>query len=507
MMKRIPLIDDAFLRLESRRMPLHIGMLMLFEPPADATEDFAENIFTRLKEYTTTVPPFNQCLVRRKGMHYWEEDKDFDLEQHFVHLSLPEPGRIRELLSMVSRVHCGHLDRSYPLWRMYLIEGIEDGRIAIYLKIHHAMVDGVSGMKMLMSSMSTDAKMSTVMPPPWANSVKKSSTSQPLPVPTPTVGSISAVRSLARTGIKAGTKSVANIAKELRKSFNDFWHHNPDFALGGQAPRCLFNEKISGSRRFAAQSYSMPRIKAVAQAYGGSSNDVILAMCASALRRYLEVRGELPEAPLLAAVPVSVRREGHHSDAANEVAFTMAQLATDVSDPAERMRAIKSCMDYNKERINQLSPGELTAYAAMMLLPGATNTLLGYSPNKTLANVVISHVPGPRQDMYWQGAKLSGLYPASLIIDGGALNITIISRHDFVDFGIIACRKTVPQVQRLLDYLEDGLSELEATLKPKSTSPKAQAKSKPRVRKARATSASSANSAKEKPKTASTAQS
>lgn len=476
-MKRIPLIDDAFLRLESRRMPLHVGVLMLFEPPPGAGKDFAASIAARLRKYTTTAPPFNQCLVRRNGLHYWEEDTDFDLDQHFVDLSLPEPGRIRELLAMVSRVHAGHLDRAYPLWRIHLIQGIEGGRIAVYVKIHHAVVDGVSGIKMLIDSMSTDADTSTTMPPPWSIGVKKSDAPQPLPVPTPAAGGISALRALSREGFVAGSKSITQVMQELRATFRDFREQNPDLAVPGRAPRCLFNGKITGSRRFAAQSYSMPRIKAVAEAYGASSNDVILAMCASALRRYLEVRNELPDVPLIASVPVSLRGKGQQSDAANEVAFTMAQLATHLDDPAQRMQAIKDSMTYNKQRINKLSAGEFTTYVALMMLPGAVSSLLGNAPDKALANVCISHVPGPRQDLYWQGAKLIGLYPVSLVIDGGAINITIVSRHDFVDFGIIVCRKTVPEVQRLLDYLEDGLSELEATLQrpaaPKPVSGKA----------------------------------
>ena len=129
-MKKLALIDDAFLRLENRRQPLHIGVLMMLKPPADAAPDFAYQLADRLRQHTETAPPFNQKLVSKRGLHYWEEDNHFDLNHHFVHLALPKPGRIRELLAMVSRVHSGHLDRSYPLWRMYLIEGLEDGRIA-----------------------------------------------------------------------------------------------------------------------------------------------------------------------------------------------------------------------------------------------------------------------------------------------------------------------------------------------------------------------------------------
>jgi diacylglycerol O-acyltransferase len=198
----------------------------------------------------------------------------------------------------------------------------------------------------------------------------------------------------------------------------------------------------------------------VADTLDATLNDVVLAMCAGALRRYLVDRGELPKKALTAAVPVSIRRPD--SDAGNEVAFTMTTLATNLRDPAKRLQAIKSGMDYNKERLRKLSPGQVMAYTAAIMIPGQLNSLLGRSRDSELGNVVISHVPGPRKTMYWQGAKLAGLYPISLNIDGGALNITLVSRHDFVDFGLIACRKAVPSVQRLLEYLEEELVALEA---------------------------------------------
>ncbi|AXQ30726.1 wax ester/triacylglycerol synthase family O-acyltransferase [Solimonas sp. K1W22B-7] len=457
-MKRLAMVDDTFLRFESRRQPLHIGMLMLFEPPAGAGKEFPAQVAERLKQSTRAAPPFNQRLVRRGGLHYWEQDDEFDLAHHFVHLSLPQPGRIRELLAMVSRVHGGHLDRAYPLWRIYLIEGLEDGRFAVYLKIHHSVVDGVAGIRMLINMMSTDAEASRQLPPPWEVGTRRSETN-PLPIPTRTAGGLSALRSLTREGLKAFTP----VLRELRSSFQDFRAKNADLVVGGQAPRCLLNQQVSGTRRFAAQSYATPRMKAVAKAYNATLNDVILAMCGGALRRYLQDLDELPDKPLVAAVPVSVRRD--HTALGNEVAFTLAHLATHLDDPAARIVAIKSCMDYNKERIRRLSPAQLVTYASLMLMPGAVNALLGLTPDKALGNIVISHVPGPRQTMYWQGARLSGLYPASLLIDSAALNITIISRHDTVDFGLIACRKTVPHMQRLLEYLEDALTELEGTIK------------------------------------------
>jgi diacylglycerol O-acyltransferase len=426
---------------------------MLFEPPADAPADFAARLAERLRQSTRAAPPFNRRLVRRRGVHYWVEDEEFDLAHHFVHTSLPKPGRIRELLALVSRVHGGHLDRAYPLWRLYLIEGIEDGRIALYMKVHHALMDGITGIRMLTDMMATSAAESLKRPPPWEVVRAKSDA---LPLPTPALGGVSALRALARDGVR----SVEPLVRELIGTLKDFREGKAELAVAGRAPRVVFNQKVSATRRFAAQSYATARIRKVAAAFEATTNDVILAMCSGALRRYLLDLGQLPPRPLITAVAVSVRRE--HSTRANEVAFTMVSLATDLEDPAARLRAIRAGMDYNKRRIRALSPGQFMAHSALMLMPGAASLLLGLAPGSALANLVISHVPGPRVPMYWQGARLTGLYPVSLVVDSGALNITLVSRQDFVDFGLIACRRSVPHMQRLLDHLEAALAELEA---------------------------------------------
>jgi len=279
-----------------------------------------------------------------------------------------------------------------------------------------------------------------------------------LPVPTPAVEWFAAVRGLARGGVRA----VAPVLAEVRDTFREVRNHDPDIALVGQAPRSLLNGKISATRRFAAQQYSTPRMRAGAAALGATLNDVGLAMCGGALRRYLLGLDALPEKPLIAGVPVSIRRD--NTAAGNEVAFTITHLATHLEDPVERLLAIKRCMDKSKHGLRKFSPGQVMAYAGLMLMPGALRTLLSRSSERALGNVVVSHVPGPREDLYWQGCRLAGLYPASLLLDTLALNITVISRHDFVDFGLIACRKSVPQVQRLLDYLEDELAALEAAV-------------------------------------------
>lgn len=457
-MKRLSPIDTAFLLMERRQQPLHVGALMLCRPPKDAPIDFASQLAERLRKSTCAAPPFNRRLGGGMAVKFWAEDQDFDLAHHFVHLALPQPGRIRELLAMVSRVHSAHLDRAYPLWRIYLIEGLEDGRIALYSKIHHALVDGIAGIRLIMKSMSSSIEESLRMPPPWEVRTRKTPFAPPLPVPTPGAGSVNALSRLAGSGYKL----VPAVIRQLRQTLHDAHEKHPEAITSLQAPRCILNQKVSGSRRFAAQSYSTPRIRAIARRFDATVNDVVLALCGAALRRYLLELDALPQQPLIAIVPVSTRRDD--SDSGNEVAFALASLATHLESPAARVLAVKASMDYSKERLRQMTPAQVLAYSAALLTPGALAWLTGLDRKFTIANTVISHVPGPRETLYWQGCQLEGIYPASLVLDDFALNITLISRHDFIDFGIIACRKSLPRVQRLLEYIEDAIEELETAL-------------------------------------------
>lgn len=451
-MHKLSPLDSMFLFLERRHAPFHVGALSLFRPPEGAPPDFAAKLAERLSQFTRAGSPFDRRLAGRVGLDFWEQDPHFDLAHHFVHLALPKPGRIRELLAMVSRVHSAHLDRAYPLWRTYLIEGLADGRIAVYTKVHHSVVDGVAGIRLMLKSMSPDALASAEMPPPWGMRPSGARSAS-------TVPAVAGFRALAGLALQ-GRHSVPAVFSQIRRTVRDFRARHPDLVTSFQAPRCMFNQHITGSRRFAAKSYSTARIKAVGAKLNGTTNDVVLALCAGALRRYLLNQGALPEEPLIAAVPVSIRRDD--SDAGNEVAAALVSLATHLSDPLQRFKAIKGSMDYNKERIRQMTPAQLLAYTAAMLAPGLLTLLPGVK--HTIANVVISHVPGPREPVYWQGCLLEGIYPASLLLDGFALNITLISRHDKVDFGLLACRRSVPRMQRLLAYIEDSLVELEAAV-------------------------------------------
>ena len=450
-MRPVGLVDQGFLWLERRNQPMHVAGLQLLSPSPD-DPDFVERSVELARNATTAHAPFNQRLVRRGGMWFWDVDREFDVESHFHHLALPKPGRVRELLALVSKLHGNLMDRTKPLWEMYLISGLEDGRVALYTKIHHALVDGVAATRMLIRQMSEDPSERSLIPL-WSMERKKRDASTdekktgPFAVLAQAVG-------LGRQQLGA----IPTVAREVMRSLRP--GKDTDQVSPFQAPRSILNQRISGARRFAAQSYSFKRMRAAGKALDATINDVTLAMCASALRQYLLDLDALPEKPLVAMVPVSMRKDD--SESGNQVAMVLANLATDVADPRERLDAIIRSMKASKERFGRMSQLEIMNYLAVVMAPSSINMATGIAPTWQAFNITISNVPGPKKRLYFNGARMDGTYPVSIVLDGQALNITLTSYGEDMEIGLIACRRTLPHMQKLLQYLEDALVELEA---------------------------------------------
>ncbi|MGC8119768.1 WS/DGAT/MGAT family O-acyltransferase [Marinobacter sp. VGCF2001] len=444
--------DQLFLWLEKRQQPMHVGGLQLFSFPEDAPDNYVAQLAEQLRRKTEVTGPFSQRLSYRLGQPVWVEDEHLDLEHHFRFEALPTPGRIRELLSFVSAEHSHLMDRERPLWEVHLIEGLKDRQFALYTKIHHSLVDGVSAMRMATQMLSEDPTEQG-LPPIWdlpcLTRDNRATERQSL--------WHSVAHILGLTGRQLGT--IPTVTRELLKTVNQA-RKDPAYDSVFQAPRCVLNQKITGSRRFAAQSWCLKRIRAVCKAYGTTVNDVVTAMCAAALRTYLMNRDALPEKPLVAFVPVSLRRED--SSGGNQVGVILANLHTDVHKAGERLLMIHRGMDEAKQRYRHMSPEEIVNYTALTLAPAAFHLLTGLAPKWQTFNVVISNVPGPSRPLYWNGAKLEGMYPVSIDMDRLALNMTLTSYNDQVEFGLIGCRRTLPSLQRMLDYLEQGLAELES---------------------------------------------
>ncbi|AMQ89005.1 MULTISPECIES: WS/DGAT/MGAT family O-acyltransferase [Marinobacter] len=450
-MKPLSPTDQLFLWLEKRQQPMHVGGLQLFSFPEGAPDDYVAQLADELRQKFEVTPPFNQRLSYKLGQPVWVEDEHLDLEHHFRFEALPTPGRIRELLAFVSAEHSHLMDRERPMWEVHLIEGLKDRQFAIYTKVHHSLVDGVSAMRMA-TRMLSDNPEDTGLPPIW--DLPRRARPDRDDAGSSLWHSIAHV--LGMSGKQLGT--IPTVAKELLKTINQA-RKDPAYDSIFHAPRSVLNQKITGSRRFAAQSYCLTRIKAVCEAYGTTINDVVTAMCASALRTYLMNQDALPEKPLIAFVPVSLHRDD--STEGNQVGVILANLHTDENDAGQRLVKIHHGMQEAKDRYRHMSPEEIINYTALTLAPAAFHLLTGMAPKWQTFNVVISNVPGPSKPLYWNGAKLEGMYPVSIAMDRLALNMTLTSYNGQVEFGLIGCRRTLPSLQRMLDYLENGLAELE----------------------------------------------
>lgn len=465
-MGRLPLTDTAWLLIESRERPMHVGGLQLFSRPPDAPEDWLQQIAIEAMEYDQPRPPFNLRLKEpygRLGTFAFEPD-DVEVSYHVRHLALPAPGRIRELLSFCSNVHAQTLDRHRPLWELYLIEGIEGDRVAVFTKIHHSLLDGVAAMRQVLHAFTPDRDARDV-PPPWAQH-PTADTPGTASVPaigergTPAPGGLSSIGTALRS-VGGASRALVDTGRALVDQLVQSRSSDAE-VVPFQAPHTIMNVRLTATRRFVAQDYSLDRIRGVASATESTINDVVLAMCGGALRTYLQSHEALPDAPLVALVPVSIRPADDDSHG-NALSFVMCNLATHLSDPGERLALVRASMDAAKTRMRGMNRAALTDYAIALTSPLVLGNLTGLSGRgRPLFNVTISNVPGPTETLYWNGAELQGMYPASLLQDGYALNITQTSYRDQMAFGITADRTALPRVQRLIDHLEEELQALEA---------------------------------------------
>jgi diacylglycerol O-acyltransferase / wax synthase len=444
-MKLISPMDSMFLIGESREHPMHVGGLQLFTPPDGAGPDFIPKIYAAMLACGDIQPAFRKHPAKRIGGFTniaWEFDDDIDIEYHVRRSALPTPGRARELLELISRLHGSLLDRHRPLWETHVIESPRDGRFAVYTKVHHSLVDGVSALKLMQRSLSTDPG-ETEIRVPWALPPRQREE-------TPKTKS----RARGAKGVLGafGPSTLSSIRSGLREQ---------QLSLPYRAPRTMLNVPIGGARRCAAQSWSLERIVAVKDAAGATVNDVVLAMCAGALRSYLIDLNALPDTPLIATIPVNVRTENDRGGG-NAVSTVLCNLATHLDDPAKRLDAIHTSMQENKKVLAQMPRAQAMALGMLVLALPVISGFLGFrSAAPPPYNITISNVPGSREPLYWNGARLDGNYPLSIALDGQALNITVASSANTLDFGIVGCRRSVPQLQRLLGHLEAALQDLE----------------------------------------------
>lgn len=440
-------IDFIFLSLEKRQQPMHVGGLFLFQIPENAPASFIQNLVADIRNSKSIpIPPFNNKL---NGL-FWDEDEEFDLDHHFRHIALPQPGRILELLTYISQEHSSLIDRAKPLWTCHIIEGIEGNRFAMYFKIHHAMVDGIAGMRLVEKSLSQDPNAKSIVPPwcvegPRAKRLKE-----------PNVSRFKKIMS----GVMGQLESTPRVMYELSQTVMKDMGRNPDYVSSFQAPSSILNQRVSSSRRFAAQSFEFDRLRHISKSLGVTINDIVLAICSGALREYLLSQDALPKKPLIAMVPASVRDDD--SSMSNRITMILANLGTHKEDPLERLAIVRRSVQNAKEKFKRMNSNQILNYSAFVYSAAGLNIASGLLPKRQAFNLVISNVPGPREPLYWNGARLDALYPASIILDGQALNITMTSYLDKLEVGLTACRNALPKMQNLLTHLEEEIQRFEA---------------------------------------------
>ncbi len=478
-MKQLTGIDASFLYMETPSTFGHVTGLMIFERPSPDFEPYAA-AYAKYASLVGVLEPMRRRVVEVPfGLDhpYWIADPNFDLDFHVRELNIAKPGRVDQLAEQVSRIHGRPMDRSRPLWEVYVIDGLESGRWALLTKYHHATIDGASGQLML--EIITDTEPDAAPPgesPPW----------QPEPIPSDGDLLRLAIANLARNPLRAlrvqarivrdladaaGIASVSGLATQagdlIKRIAQRGAGDRPRVSLPTTAaPPTPWNKTITPHRRFAMRTSSLENIKRLKEATGGTVNDVVMAICAGGLREYLLRHDALPDRPLRAMVPVSIRTGDESDPWTNRVSAIVADLPTDCADPVERVARCREAMTAAKRQF-ELVPAaalvDLTQFSSPVLATSAARLATQLRVADRIdppVNVTISNVPGPRQPLYFAGAKMAHQFPVSIVTDGQGLNITVVSYLDRLDFGIIVDRELIPDVWDLADMHIDEITRL-----------------------------------------------
>jgi diacylglycerol O-acyltransferase / wax synthase len=460
---RLSPLDAAWLFTETRATPNHVGGLLQFKLPPDAPKDFMRQLMLDFRGHRNFAAPWNRQLkvpYNKNPAHTWIEADDIDLEYHVRHAALPWPGGERELGELVGRLHSAPIDLARPPWECTIIEGLEGDRFALFIKMHHSLIDGVSGVKLLHKAMASDPEASLKLPPFWATG-NAAQEKEKRRAQAPTVASAMAA-ALEELSLQA--KSLPQLALAFGKIIKRIGDPSDGLVVPFDAPRSVLNGRVREKRRFATQQFAMARLRALADAAGCTLNDVVLALCGAALRRFLNERGSLPAKALTAGIPVSVRPKDDEGTG-NAISFIVATLGTDIADPIERLQAIKRSVQHAKAHVQSLPRQVMTQYTMLLMAPTLLTLLSGIGGRlPPMFNITISNVPGPEKALYFRGAELLSIYPASIVTHGQALNITCESYAGYMNFGFTACHTSLPSMQKLAVYTGEAVAELEALL-------------------------------------------
>jgi diacylglycerol O-acyltransferase len=480
--RQLTSLDAQFLALETNRQAGHVGGLAILDPATRPGGALAcADIKALLEERLPLLPPFRWKLVEVPfGLDYpyWIEDPDFDLDFHVREIALVAPGSQAQLTEQVARIFSRPLDRARPLWELYLVHGLEAGHTAVLTKIHHALIDGLSGAEIMGLLLDTAPEGRDDLPPPPEGDVNgaREAPGQWEMLARGVLGvpryPLRALRSLPRAlpnvsetgalGNLPGAGTIGGIADRLQRTITrQPALPRPKF----EAPKTTFNGRVSPHRRFAFGEMGLDEVKDVKNVYGVTVNDVVVSICAGAVRRWLIEHDELPATPLVAQIPVSVRTGEQVGTYGNRILLMSVPFHTDIEDPVERLKTTHDSLADMKERHRAL-PAELLQDANHFIPPAVFHRAarltfrLSTGVGRPAWNLVVSNVPGPQFPLYMAGARLVANYPVSVITDGMGLNITVMSYDGRMDYGIVADRDQMPDVDRLMGWLQDELDAL-----------------------------------------------
>ena len=498
-MRQLTSLDAQFLALETSRQTGHVGGLAILDPSEMPDGELKlEGVQQLLTERLPLLPPFRWRLAEVPfGLDYpyWVDDTGFDLDFHVRELALPSPGTDDKLSEQVARIMSRPLDRARPLWELYLIHGLEDGNVGMLTKVHHALIDGMSGAEIMGVLYDLEPEGRAVpeqgLPPREAEPGQLEMLGRGLlglpRYPVRALRSLpAALPNLDETPFATlpGAERIASLADGIQRAIA-----GGDAGGAGRtnlrAPHTTFNGRISPHRRFAFGRLSLDDVKAVKNEYDCTVNDVVVAICTAAVRRWLIEHDELPVDPLVAQIPISVRSDDQAMTYGNRIMLMSAPIFTNLSDPVERLRETHEALAEMKQRHSAL-PAELLQDANHFIPPAvfsraarATFALTSAQRGRPNWNCAISNVPGPQFPLYCAGAKLVANYPVSVITDGMGLNITVMSYCGKLDFGIVSDRDQMPDLWSMIDWLGEELDELKPKRRRRSKQkPKAKAEAK-----------------------------
>jgi WS/DGAT/MGAT family acyltransferase len=448
-------LDAVWLMMETEDAPMHVGVLAIFRKPRNAPTGYLQDLAARFRAHRKPQAPWSFQLSHGGGnplAPHLSEVRDFDIDFHFRHASLPAPGGERELGMLISQLHSNALDRSRPLWEFHLVEGLERDRFAFYLKVHHAMVDNVNGIPMLVSTLSKSARRRN-LPPIWAQPLSGQAGEKEGPAQRPDfLGGLNEVTgSLTAMGRAAG----GFLLNALRRG------EGGSFLLPLGTPRSILNRHITAQRRIATQQFRQQRIEAIAAATDSTVNEILTYLCGSSLRRFFKEYNALPEESLVAAVPVSLQERSERLPG-NAIAGLRVALGTHIGNPLARLEAVKASIHRVRKDRASLPAHAAAPYVMTRAIPvyASQAPLLGrFVP--PLFNLAISNTPGPKKPVYFEGSRLESIYPLSPLLQFSALSIDCVSYAGTLNIGFTGARDTLPHLQRLAVYVGKALTDLE----------------------------------------------